>query len=442
MTVCVTTSVYWPTPESDTITIEMEPEQILNFETWTVPVDNRIQIATAAPALMIRNLVFENGPQRLAARTDEPNHAIINFTDFDLNTPSRLLVSEEEFIGGIVNGEVSLDNVLTNLGIQSDVRVDDFKYSGTKVGDIDAQVNSQDEQTYEVNVDVTDAGNNAQVTGQVVLNGPIDLTADLQKLQLSSVEPFSIGYLQESEGYLTGNIGIGGTLEAPTFDGQVAFVESSIVISLLGERFNLDSRPITFDNQTIAFPDDWAIKDSEGGAAQVQGTVVMQSLTDILLDMNVEAEDFLAINSTSEDNKDWYGKMYVDATVDIGGTALRPEVQVEATTSKESEVTYVYTIPAEGVVGSEDIVEVAEQFQWQDIIRRAGLEKDTQIVATTGLDLTLDLAVDPNLEVTVVVDPTTGQTFVGKADGDLALQIFPDGRMEATGRVELVEGEV
>jgi len=66
---------------------------------------------------------------------------------------------------------------------------------------------------------------------------------------------------------------------------------------------------------------------------------------------------------------------------------------------------------------------------------------DTTATATAGMDLTLDLAVDPELEVTVIVDPVSGQSFTGKADGDLTMRIYPDGRQEATGRVVLVEGK-
>ena len=428
-------------PESDTMSIKFDPEQILNFETWTVPVDNEILIATAGPSLLINNLVLQNGEQVLAAKTTEPNNALIRFEDFRLNTPSRLLYSEKEFIGGIVNGEVELDNVLTNLGIQSDLKIDNFKYEGVKVADIDAQVNSSDEQTYNVDVSLSDAGNDARITGQVVLNGPLDINVDLTKLQLSSVEPFSIGYLQNTEGYLTGNIDVGGTLDSPSFDGQMSFADASIVISLLGERFALDSQPIRFSGKTITFPSGWSIKDSEGGAARVQGEVVMQTLSDILLDLNIEAKDFLAINSTEEQNEDYYGSMYVDATVDITGTALLPVVDVEASTSRESDVTYVYRVPDEGLVEAEGIVDFVEQYRWQDILRRDTLADDTMDIVRAGLDLTLELRVDPELEVTVVVDPVQGQTFVGRAVGDLTMQIFPDGRQEATGRVELVEGE-
>jgi hypothetical protein len=100
----------------------------------------------------------------------------------------------------------------------------------------------------------------------------------------------------------------------------------------------------------------------------------------------------------------------------------------------------VYTLPGEGLVASEGVVRFAEQYKWRDLIRRDTLNNDTMYAETAGVRMTLDLAVKPSLEVTVIVDPVSGQTFVGRADGNLTLEMFPDGRMEAIGLVELTEG--
>ncbi len=426
--------------DADSITVRLEEEQILNFETWTAPPDNLISLA--GQNLVISDFSLTSGVQSLRAETTDPNDVVITFDDYNLRTPSRLIFSEEEVAAGVVNGTVGLDNVLTNLGIQSDLTIDSLSYMGSQLGNVVAQVSSSDEQTYDVLVALRGGGNEVEVSGEVVLNGQVDLVLDAEQLQLTAAEPFSLGYLKNSEGYLSGRVRVGGTLDAPSLDGDLRFNDASLVISLLGERFRLDEKPIRFRGQTISFGNDWNIYDSEGGAAQVQGTVEMQSLSDILLDLDVRANNFLAINSGNKDNKDYYGKMYVDATVDIGGTAVRPVVEVIATTSRESEITYVYRIAQQGLVESEDVALFAEGYRWEEILRRETLQQlDSTATLAAGMDLTLDLEVDPELEVTVIVDPVTGQTFVGRATGDLSLRIYPDGRQEATGRVELTEGK-
>ncbi len=429
---------FYVDPVADSLSVRLEEEQILNFDTWTVPATN--QIALVNNNLTIRDVNLRNGEQLLEAYTDEANDVRIRLEEFQLSTPSRLLFSEDDVIQGVVNGQATLNNVMSNLGIGADVAVSNLKWTGTPLGDITAEVTTKNETSYDIDVSVSDAGNDARITGTYVLNGRMDLLADIRQLQLQSAEPFSLGYLEDTEGYLSGRIDIGGTATAPTFEGSIKFNAASLVISLLGERFRLDERPIQLSGDRISFGNNWSIYDSRNNAANVSGAVTMESLENIELDLRVVAEDFLAVNSTEDDNPDWYGKMSVDARVDIGGTATLPVVEVTATTNEDSEITYVYTVPGEGLVDAEGIIQFSEEYQWRNIIRREFRQEDTTYVETVGLDMTLDLDIDPNLLVTVVVDPATNSKFIGRADGDLTMRIYPDGRQEAVGTVELTEG--
>ncbi|NJB85109.1 hypothetical protein GGR26_000854 [Lewinella marina] len=423
----------------DTLMVSLEEEQILNFETWTVPSDNEIVLYDTV--LLVNNLALRHGRQSLRAQTQEPNDVVITFNDFNLRTPSRLIFSEEETAAGTLNGTVGLDNALTNLGIRTDLTIDSLAWTGTLLGDVTAEVTSTNEQVYNLDIGLTDAGNDLEVTGTYELNGPMNLLMDVNALQLKSAEPFSLGYLQDTEGYLEGQLALTGTLENPVMDGRFSFEEASLIISLLGERFRLGDNPIIFEDQRITFSNGLNIYDSNGNDAELNGNITVNGFDDIRLNMLVTAEDFTAINSTKDDNPDYYGFMSVDARVKIGGTATLPVIEVDATTNEGSDITYVYTVASQGLVDVEGIVEFEEEYQWSDILRRDTLVlNDSIAVARTGLDMTLNLDVQPNLRVTVVVDPVTGQTFTGRADGNLTLKIFPDGSQEATGRVELVQG--
>ena len=425
----------------DSLTVSLEEEQILNFDVWSVPASN--VIALAGPNLLINNFSLRHGSQALMAETTEPNQVEITFDDFKLSTPSRLVFSEEEVAGGTLNGTVGLDNVMTDLGIHTNLTIDSLAWTGTLLGDLTANVTTTDEQSYRLDIGLEKAGNDLGVTGTYALDGALDIALDVNRLMLASVEPFSLGYLQETEGYLTGQIDIAGTVENPDLNGSVAFEDASLVISLLGERFRVGTNPITFTGERIAFTNGLTLYDSQDGEATLTGDIMLNDLTDIDLDLLVVADDFVAINSTEDDNPDYYGFMSVDARVEIGGTATLPVVVVDATTNEGSDITYVYTVPSAGFVDNEGIIEFEERYQWADIIRRdtQAVADDTLGVTRAGLDLTLNLEVDPNLQVTVVVDPTTGQTFVGRAEGNMTLQIAPDGSQTATGRVELVEGK-
>jgi hypothetical protein len=154
-------------PELDTIRLSFEPEQLLNFETWTVPADNEVLIT--GDQLIVRGFALRNGEQALVAGSQEPGDVTARFSNFDLRTLSRIVFSEEEVAGGIINGEAELDNVLTNLGLQGKLRVDNLAWRGTKIGDMLAEITSADERTYLLDVALTDAGNRLTLDGSYVL---------------------------------------------------------------------------------------------------------------------------------------------------------------------------------------------------------------------------------------------------------------------------------
>ena len=221
----------------DSLYVRMEEEQILNFETWTVPATNLITLA--GPTLLIRDFALRHQGQSLSARTLDPGDVEITFDDFNLRTPSRLVFSEEEVAAGVLNGTVGLDNAMSNLGIHTDLTIDDLSWTGQLIGDLTAQVTTTDEEVYNLDVTLKEQGNDVAVNGTYNLNGPMDITVDLKQLQLATAEPFSLEYLTDTEGYLNGRIKLTGTATDPLINGSVAFRDASLVISLLGERFRM-----------------------------------------------------------------------------------------------------------------------------------------------------------------------------------------------------------
>ena len=167
----------------DSLYVRMEEEQILNFETWTVPATNLITLA--GPTLLIRDFALRHQGQSLSARTLDPGDVEITFDDFNLRTPSRLVFSEEEVAAGVLNGTVGLDNAMSNLGIHTDLTIDDLSWTGQLIGDLTAQVTTTDEEVYNLDVTLKEQGNDVAVNGTYNLNGPMDITVDLKQLQAS-----------------------------------------------------------------------------------------------------------------------------------------------------------------------------------------------------------------------------------------------------------------
>lgn len=425
---------------SDSISVVMAPEQVLNFETWRVPEDNLILLDSSS--LIVNNWALRNGNQLLLAETTAPNDLRIAFEDFELSFIGRVINTEEDLIGGQLNGEVFLDEVLSDLGIRSDVVVRELSYLGQPMGTLTAEVSSSNNVNFTVDAGLEGSGNQVAVSGTYREGGLLDLELNLDQLQLASAEPFSLGYLQQTAGYLAGQVSIDGSLNDPELRGQLRFQDAALAISLLGSRYYIGEQPILLAGDRILF-DDFTILDSLDNRAVMNGNVLIRSISDYAFDLDVRARNFLVLNSTAAENELYYGYLLVDADVDIGGDVYRPEIYVTASPRGDSRLTYDYAVglaqqEAFGI-SEQNVVRFVERFEWQEILRTG--RQDTVITAeATGTYIQTNLNVNDNLLIRVIIDPVTDQEFSGRGEGDISFTQFADGRQEITGQVEMIEG--
>src|SRR5690606_2023489 len=81
----------------------------------------------------------------------------------------------------------------------------------------------------------------------------LDFTLDLQPLTMHTLEAFSLGYLRQTKGNLTGKLAITGTPAAPKINGEVLFNQAGLNVGMLNATFQVDNQKILFDNQGIRF---------------------------------------------------------------------------------------------------------------------------------------------------------------------------------------------
>jgi hypothetical protein len=428
-------------PETDSTRVVMDPTQVINFNPWNLPPDNRILLDSNR--LSIRNWILQRDDQSLGIATTSQDDVTVAFDNFNLATISRFINTEEELIGGRLNGTVYLDQVLSDLGIRSDVSINDLAFREQSLGNLTAAVTSPKSSEYSVDATLQGAGNDLRVAGTYRNGGRLDFDLEVAQLQLASAEPFSLGYLQQTDGYLTGRLGIEGSLDNPRLTGQVRFQEAALAISILGSRYRVGEQPIRFTGDRIRF-DDFTLRDSLGNRAVTNGEVLVRSLSDYAFDLRVRARDFLALNSSTADNELYYGYLVVDADVDIGGDIYQPEVLVTATPKRDSRLTYDYAVglmqQADAGVSEQRVVRFAERFEWDDILRSGPLDTLTTAQQSTGTFIQTNLSITDDLLITVVIDPVTNQEFSGRGEGDISFTQYPNGRQEMTGQIEMVQG--
>ena len=418
--------------------LQFQPEQRINFRPWMVALDNQIRWQDST--LQITNCALTQDGSFVTFQSHQEQDLAVQFHQFDLTDISRIINVEEELIGGILSGELVLEKVLTKPTLALDAAIQQLKYYQDELGDLKALVRQQPNDDFAIDLQLIGEENSLSANGLYLANDELDLLLQLNRLRLSSLEPFALGYLRDPAGFLTGTCSVKGRADAPRLAGKLTFQEAELTVSLLGSRLLIDDQELTFEQERIQL-EDFTILDPKGNSATMNGTIQLNSVDDIQLDLRANTRNFLAVASTADDNDLFYGDLSVDATADIKGSVANPRVIINATPSSDSRLTYAYSSAQQASLETnQGIVTFAETYEWEERLRFA--QSDSGLVNTNylGAYIETNLTINERLLVEVLVDPITKQTFRGRGTGAITFTQRPNGQQEMTGQISLANG--
>lgn len=424
-------------PEPDSLYIQLAPEQLIDNTTWTIPADNRLLFTNQQVQLRNWKLGFKD--QLIELLAPARNTVALELTNINLTPFGKLIRSEEEIIGGVMDGTVKVSDPMSDPQLDSKINIRDLSIYSRLWGNFSLALANQNTDTYAIDLALKEAANDVTLKGTFNPKGPLNLQLVIGALQLESIEPLSLGYLKQAQGALSGSVAINGTVNEPRYQGLLQFSDAAIDVSLLQTRFEIEQAPIRFEGSTISI-EGLSLFDPQKNEAVLSGTITANSLSDYGFDLSVTARDFLVLNTTEEDNPLYYGYLRADADVSITGNIYQPDLEITAAPKANSRLTYNLVqnnVPqAESRAG---IVRFIEKYEWQQTLVADSIEQ-RQVGAGRSFSLTTNLNVTPDLQFTAVIDPVTGDQFTGRGTGDIVFRQFPDGKMELTGRIEMVEG--
>lgn len=414
---------------------------VLNYTPWTVSAGNEIRFGQNG--IQASNFILSNANQRLSINTTPPglnNPLRVELSNFQIETLTSMVSKDSLLVGGTINGNLLASNLQTTPTFTADINVDRFSFRGDTVGNIALKVNNQQTNTFAVNASVTGNGNQLNLAGNYFTgNSTFDMNLDIANLNLKSIEGFTFGALSRSSGSINGKLAITGSAAAPKVLGALNFNKAAFTTTMLGSYFQVRDNQIDFTDDGIRF-NDFTLVDSAGNTASVVGTIYTKTYTDYRFDLNVNADNFRGLNSTSKDNELFYGQLYFDTRLRIGGTMTAPAVDGTIRVNDKTKFSIVLPQPEPGVEEREGIVEFVDMDHPElDSVLNSRLDSLNQS-ALVGMDVNLNLEIDKNAEFNVIVDAGNGDFLRVRGEAQLNAGIDPSGKITMTGTYELEEG--
>jgi translocation and assembly module TamB len=430
----------------DTVyTVSLVPgELILNYENWDVPGDNYIRFG--GEHLYVHDLRLERGTGRIAAGSRDdgtiaPPVGIV-ISDFDISDIPRMVGNDELEVEGVVNGEIVLSEILTEMKLSIDLRLSEFVFGGRTVGEITALLGQTSSGRYEVEVGIDGQDNRVLIAGYVQTGegaNEIDLTADIRNINLASLEGFTMGQLVDLTGSLTGNLAMSGSTTAPDIIGSVAVRDASMTVVSLNSSIRLVDEEIAFDRSGITFKD-VTILDARGNRAVIGGNIATDDFTEYRLALGIRTSQFTLLDTERRHNDIFYGRIIIDSDIRIRGDMQEPVITATLGFREGTNLTVVVPEQDPEVIERGGVVEFVRMDEEGQPIRDADDVPDTIRTAMQGIDLTANIEIDPQTGVRVIIDEQAGDYVRIRGGGTLSFGVDPSGLLSIAGRYEVTDG--
>ncbi len=416
---------------------------MLDYANWAVNSENALFFG--AKGIMARNFTITNTNQVLGVNSNpqQLNSPIdVQFRNFKIETLTKIAQQDSLQVGGTINGDANVSNLQASPVFTAAINVSDFNFKGDTVGNIALKVDNKTENAYAANVSITGHGNQVDLNGlyYTAPDSRMDMNLNIVRLNMKSIEGFSFGAIRNAGGTITGGLKITGTPSAPAVRGDINFNKVGFNVSMLNSYFSMPQESITFNSEGIRF-NDFTMVDSTGNKAVISGSVYTKTYTDFAFGMNIRTDNFRVVNSTQQDNKLFYGKLFLDSDIKIRGDMNMPVVDATLTVNDKTDMTVVLPSADPSVEDRKGVVEfIDKDAPKTDSILLARQLDSLRKTNVTGMDVSATININKNANFNMVIDERNGDMVNLKGEASLNAGIDPSGKINLTGIYTVNQG--
>ena len=179
--------------------------------------------------------------------------------------------------------------------------------------------------------------------------------------------------------------------------------------------------------------------DATQHAAVINGSVQMKQFKNFIFALQVNTKNFMLFNTTSKQNKVFFGRMIIDSNINIKGPMSLPVVNAKLKMKKGSNFTFAVPEDKLNTDRGSNVIEFNDSLKFNPILNR----KEIKVVEKTGFsgfDLSSIIEIDKEATLRLLMDPASTDSLVVKGEAALSFTMDRSGKMSLTGAYNLNDG--
>ena len=260
----------------------------------------------------------------------------------------------------------------------------------------------------------------------------LDFDVQLNGFELSTLNPYTGGIVDDLAGKGDLQLTIDGTLKEPQFNGEIILEQGTATIPYLNTRYTLDDHIRVYNNNL--YLEDFLVLDEYGNRSIVNGSISNTYLSDFYLNLNMQLDNMMCLNTTSLQNEVFFGTIFASGTVGITGPPSSVAMNIVATTGQNTAI-FLPLYNAREVTSSDFITFVTKSDQEEDNF------PDVQTKQLRGLEMEMDVNITTDAVVQLIFDPQVGDIIETSGQGSLRMTLDQTNGFSMFGDVELMRGD-
>ncbi|MDD5696347.1 MAG: translocation/assembly module TamB domain-containing protein, partial [Bacteroidales bacterium] len=316
---------------------------LINGTSWNIGHSNHFVIDSSF--VRIDKLDISGEGQQLLINgilSSQPDEILsVSFNPFNLDNLQGVLNKPDLSFGGLAFGNVELSDVFHDPTMIADLRVKEFTFNQELLGDLFIRT-EWDNTNNMINTlgEIIYTGNNSSVRvldlkgtyAPSAKDNNFDFSVSMDNLKIKPIGQFLEGIFTDFSGYASGSLYLKGNKRDPHLTGQVRIRRGQLGVGFLNTKY-VFSDDIYFESDHIGFRN-MAFNDTLGNSGTLDGKIFHRFFKDFRLDLAIQTNRLLGINTTVLESPYFYGKGIATGTVTIKGPGNNLAFDIRAATER------------------------------------------------------------------------------------------------------------
>ena len=434
----------------DDIAVRFFPQQpVIGYRQWEINDSNYVNIDYVNKRMLADlHLKSDESVISLASApdTDSPDKDDIrlNIQNLKIEEWTQLVPALDDMTGNL-DADMHLYFDGRNVEGNGDFSLSKFTYDDRKVGDLTSTarfavdpLTAATRMNADLNIDGSTVAVAMGTLNDSTAANPFNLALNLKRFPLKKANPFVPGRMVRLNGYLTGDLAVTGTPDAPVLNGFLAGDSAYVTMPRYGASLRIAADTIPVNGNVITLRD-FKVYGLNDNPVNITGTVDARNLDDIGMNINLRGRNVQFIGAEQKRYSEVFGKGFADIDGQIRGRGEQLDVNARLALLSTSNITYVMQdeIATSGSTVDENMVRFVNPY---DSV--AGNDYLVTGYATSALNVTANIEIQQGAKIAAYLSTDGKDRATIEGSGNLKYTLDFAGKDNLTGTYVITGGNV